>query len=946
MIDSDQHFPPELSSFVGRAEELATLIAALAPGRVLSLVGPGGCGKTRLALRACAAVADSWPDGIRWIGLADERAADGVVRAIASALGIPLAAAGFEPAESDGRLPVSGGLPPESSESQATVADPVRMVARELMSKTMLLVLDNCEHLRDPVVRILAAILARGPGVGVLATSRVALDLPGERVHRISALNLADALELFLERAGGAEPGRDALAAARRVCDRLDRLPLALELAAGWAGTLSLAQLADALRDPFALLDDDTGRAPYRQATLTASMRWSYDLLDADERELFRRLGVFEPGFAARAVTGLAERLGVAAGRYLRALRGLIGKSLVSADTTGAVARYRMLGVVRDYALLRLDEAGETAELRDLHLDLMLVLVEEAAPMLDSDKDAWRTQLTVEYPNLRAAIEWGLHRSDSGNPSAASGGLPTAMSRNIQAVGSASDPTAGRRLAASVAWLWHLGMHAADGIRLLERAAAQNNGSRDETQARVLLAQALVADTALPGFVSYEKACAAAELADDLGLADVGSLARVLIAIGAIGFDLDRARAEAAAVHADAIRAGDGFVVDATQALIGLVHLLRDEHRDAIDQLEPAVSGLLRRGDRAIGSSALCWLALATAQSGALPRAIELAEQAVTTAAPLRDFHRIALARAALAEILLWAGRSEAAAAALAPLDRLVDGAETAPFVPGWERVHALLALDSGRPTDAMIWCRREGRWQQRPSDDQLTPWTRLVLARAHRESGAESEAAALLDQLSAAPLTTLLPSVRAAVLEQRALLAPDTEQEMRMHHEALRIRDEHGLVLACADSLAALAAVALRRSSFETAGLLFGAADRVRADAGSVVRVAIPDEPQLLEYLERGRAMSLREAIDFITRARGKRNRPDSGWESLTPTERSVVELAVSGLTNPEIAARLFISRGTVKTHLAHVYAKLGIANRTELARRAPSDSSNQLLR
>ncbi|WP_433713117.1 helix-turn-helix domain-containing protein [Nocardia sp. CA-084685] len=98
-----------------------------------------------------------------------------------------------------------------------------------------------------------------------------------------------------------------------------------------------------------------------------------------------------------------------------------------------------------------------------------------------------------------------------------------------------------------------------------------------------------------------------------------------------------------------------------------------------------------------------------------------------------------------------------------------------------------------------------------------------------------------------------------------------------------------------------------------------------------------IPDDPRLLEYLERGRTTSLRETVDYITRRRGKRNRPDSGWESLTPTERSVVELAASGLTNPEIAARLFISRGTVKTHLAHVHAKLGIANRTELARLAP---------
>ncbi|WP_433758245.1 helix-turn-helix transcriptional regulator [Nocardia sp. CA-135398] len=879
MIDSDQQFPPELSSFVGRAEELATLTAAVAPGRVLSLVGPGGCGKTRLALRARAALAASWPEGIRWIGLADERDADDVTGAIASALGVPLA------------------------------ADSMHMLAQELRSRNILLVIDNCEHLREPVAGIVSTILARCPGVGVLATSRVPLDLAGERVHRLSALNLADALELFLDRAGAGHVGPDALAAARRVCDRLDRLPLALELAAGWAGTLSMAQLADSLRDPFALLDDDTGRTPFRQATLTASMHWSHDLLDQDERELFRRLGVFEPGFAAQAVTGLAELLDVPVQRYLRALRGLIAKSLVSADTTGPVARYRMLGVVRDYALLRLDEAQETAVLRGLHLELMLALVESFAPLLDSDKDEWRTMLTAEYPNVRAAIEWGLDRAEP----------------------------KGRRLAAAVAWLWHLGTHAADGVRLLEHAATQGNGTRDETHARVLLAQALVADTALPGPTSYEKACTAAKLAEELGLVDVDLLARTLIAIGTIGFDLERTRTDASAVHADAQRAGDGFVTDATRALIGLVHLLRDEHRDAIEQLEPAVTGLLRRGDRAIASSALGWLALATAHSGALGRAIELAEQAVTTATPLRDFHRIALARTALAEILLWAGRSEAAGAALAPIDRLVEGAQTPPFVPGWERVHALLELDAGRPVEAMTWCRREGRWQQRPSDDQLTPWTRLVLARALRESGAMADSADLLDRLSATPLTTALPSVHAAVLEQRAALASDTAQGMRMHHDALRIRDEHGLVLAAADSLAALAAVALRRESFETAGLLFGAAEQIRTDAGSVVRVDIPDEPQLLEYLERGRTMSLREAVDYVTRARGKRNRPDSGWESLTPTERSVVELAVSGLTNPEIAARLFISRGTVKTHLAHVYAKLGIGNRTELARLAP---------
>lgn len=891
MPDLTDALPVELSSFIGRTEELAAIGAAVAPGRVVTLVGPGGCGKTRLALRVARTVFSDWPDGVRWVALADERDDAAVVQRVAAAI--------------DVLLP-SG-------------ADPIATVARGLADRETLLVLDNCEQLGDGVAALVTGLLGRCPRLGVLATSRAPLGVGGEQVRRVPALELADALALFLDRAHAGEPTLQARTAARRICDRLDRLPLALELAAGWAGTLSLSQLADSLHEPYAVLDGGARTAPFRQRTLAESMRWSHELLDDEERVLFRRLGVFEPGFSADEVADLDTP-----GRALRTLRGLIDKSLVTADTTGAVARYRMLGVVRDYALLRLAEAAETERLRDRHLAVYVALVEQAEPLRDTDQDAWRARITMELANIRAAIDWGLSRDD---------------------------PSDGRRLAAAMAWFWYLEPRGVEGVRVLQAAVDRGEGRRDELQARVLVGLALVCDTAVYGFVGYESARAAAALAAELGADAVGRLARSLCAVEQLGIDLDRAYADAEALHQDALRADDGFVADSTQALFGLIHLFRDEYRSAIKQLDQALIGMGRRNDRGFAAFALTWLATATARSGDLPRAAGLAEQAVATAQPLHDFHHMGSARAALAEIRVWQGRFEEATAALDPIDRLLDGAAS-PFVPGWERVHGMLALAAGQPAAAITWCRREGRTPGEAADGPLTPWTQVLLAAALRELGQSDSAAALLATLAAEPMIRSLPSVHADVLDQQAFLLHDSdiEQALRLHHAALSIRRERELMLGCIASLEALATVLARRGTLESAAVLLGAADRARTDTGSAPgrsvetartllnsRVAAQD---LLDYLERGRSMGISQALDYATKARGKRNRPDSGWASLTPMERSVVDLAVAGLSNPDIAARLFISRGTVKTHLAHVYAKLGVANRTELARlHAPTD-------
>jgi predicted ATPase len=807
------HVPPELSTFVGRAEELSAISDSVSAGQVMTLVGPGGCGKTRLAIRTCRDQVEGWPDGVFWVGLERESDGGNVVARMAEALDVLL---------------------PSGS-------DPVQALVNGLGDRKLFVVVDNCEHVLDPVALAVAAILSRCPQVAVLATSRAALGVVGERVRRVPPMDLSDALELFLERAGmdtDADVGAEGRVEARRICDRLDRLPLALELAAGWAGTLSPAQIADSLSDPYALLDGGARTASFRQQSLEGSMWWSHDLLDDDERLLFRRLGAFEPGFSSEAVAGLVALGGPPRARLLKALRGLIDKSLVVADTTVPVARYRMLGVIRAYALARLEDARESELVRDRHLDIYLSLVGELAPLLDTDKDEWRANIGAEYSNIRAAIEWGLTSDDS---------------------------TRGRHLAAAVTWLWHLEGRGAEGMRLLRSAAKRGADERSPLQAEVLVSLALVADTTLPGGEGYEVASSAQKMAAEVGAPATERLARSLVAIGLVASDLDSALEAAIEARDDAVRAGDGFVADSANALIGLVYVLRDEYGEAIAHLEAALDGLLRRRDRGVASSSLSWLALAAARSGDLKRASDLAERAVATAEPLRDIHRTGLSRGVLAEICVLQGRLEDAVAALAPLDHIAAGSDEPLFIPGWEHMKAVIALEQGHPHEAVDWCRREGSWLDEPSDEQLIPHTQLVLAIALRESGDQTAAARVIDHLSALPVMRNMPKLQAEVLDQRAILAnaTDVERALDLHHEALRVRVEHDLVLDFIGSLESLALVALQRDAMETAGILVGAADRVRSEVGAAARPPSRDpreelgtrlaEPALSEAIERG---------------------------------------------------------------------------------------------
>jgi len=838
----------QLTTFVGRAPELAALEATLRDSRLVTVAGPGGCGKTRLAV----AVAERHPDEVCWVDLAATADLPGVVEALAEA--------------ADERL-----------------GDGIRALARQLAARRMLVCLDNCEHVLPAAAEVAVEVVRNCPEITVLATSREPLGIAGEVIWRVPPMSPQDAVALFTERAGPSDEAETV----RIACVKLDGIPLAIELAAAWSGTLSVPEILQGLDDRFALLVRGPRGVAARHQTLAASMAWSHDLLEEDDRVLFRRLGAFHGGFTLESVRGVCGLPAVAA---MAGLRRLVEKSLLVADTRGGTARYRMLETIRQYAVARLEAAGETETARDDHLDTFLAYTERVAHLPATDKDAWRAAIGAEQENLRAALEWGLARQD---------------------------PARGRRLTAALPWFWHLGGRGHEGLAFLHQAIEL--GGDDPLQARLLTGLALVADTTRPLGLEYDAAQAAVRIADRVGDTATACLARLLSAVGVFYQDFGQGRALADAAREQALEIGDGFVVDGATALTGIIHHLRDEHDEALPLLRSAVDGLLGRGDRGVAATALGFMASSALYTGDLARARELAEEAVRTARPLNDYHRIGSACAVLATVAAVQGRFEEARDILEPMVRLVDSADVTPFVPGLSRTLGYLHLWSGRPEEAIGWFRKDA-----VADTYLDPPTLIGLAAARRSVGDTEQAAADCHAVLRSARQIGLPRVEADALEQAALLEPDPARAEDLHHEALALRADHGLWLCCLDSLQALADLADRAESPAEATRLRAACAKARAEMG------LPGpEPE-------DGAMTLREAVAYARRARGRRNRPSSGWASLTPAEQSVVELAVEGLSNPDIGARLFMSRSTVKTHLSHVYAKLGVTNRTELASRA----------
>ena len=392
--------PVEVTGFVGRVSELAQVTELLGTARLVTLLGPGGVGKTRIALRVAADLAGRYADGVCLVELSSLREPDLLAHTITAALGL---------SEQDARPRVD-------------------VLLEYLRDRNLLLILDTCEHLVDACAMLADLLLRESAGVTVLATSRQPLDVPGEHTWAIAPLPVPDpdqhpppradgrddgsAIELFEQRARAVVPGFTVTPANRRdvirLCRRLDGIPLAIELATVRLRAVPLEELADRLEDRFRLLAGGRRTTIPRHQTLRTALDWSHELCTAQERLLWRRLSVFAGSFDVAAAEQVCAGPELGSEDVLEVLVGLVDKSAVLRVNSGP-PRYRQLDTIREYGAAELHAAGERDEFRQRHVDRYLVLAREFNEhLIDTDQLARFRALAIEHSNIRVALEYAL----------------------------------------------------------------------------------------------------------------------------------------------------------------------------------------------------------------------------------------------------------------------------------------------------------------------------------------------------------------------------------------------------------------------------------------------------------------------------------------------------------------------------------------------------------
>lgn len=438
-LDAFPHnLPLQLTSFIGREKEILEVKRNLLGDRFVTLTGPGGTGKTRLALQVAAELLELFPDGIWLVELAAISDPALVPQTVAATLGIR---------ESSGR-PI------------------LNLLMDYLRNKELMLILDNCEHLLEASAQLTATLLQACPNICILVTSRESLEIPGEVPFRVPSLSTPDvhhiptmekltefeSVRLFIERAEVIQPDFaltdvNALHIAQ-ICRRLDGIPLAIELAVARVKMMHVEQVAERLDDRFRLLTGGSRNALPRHQTLRALIDWSYDLLSEAERTLLRRLSVFAGGWTLDAAEAVCAADDLSPYDVLELLTQLVNKSLVIPDREyEPEVRYRLLETIRQYARERLVEASGGDKVRKQHLEYYLDLSEQAETYLRGPEQVtWLDRLEKEVDNIRAALEWALETNVS----------------------------ASLRIAGSLLWFWHIRGRKSEGIEWLERGLAKD----------------------------------------------------------------------------------------------------------------------------------------------------------------------------------------------------------------------------------------------------------------------------------------------------------------------------------------------------------------------------------------------------------------------------------------------------------------------------------------
>ncbi|HSL07727.1 MAG TPA: LuxR C-terminal-related transcriptional regulator, partial [Pseudonocardiaceae bacterium] len=908
------NLPGELTSFVGRRAELAQIGDPLERVRLLTLTGAGGCGKTRLALQAAANAMDRHPDGVWWVELARLADATLLPAAVISALGLR---------EVPGRALLD-------------------TLVEHLRTRRVLVVLDNCEYLLAACAEFANALLRVCPSLTILATSRAPLGVPGEITWpvpsmslpakpQLEALRRSDAAALFIDRATQVRPHFVVTAAnapaVAQICHDLDGIPLAIELAATRVRMLTPEQIARALSDRFRLLTGGARTVLPRHQTLHASIDWSHDLLGDGERVLLRRLSVFAGGWTLDAAEQVCPGEGIDRDDVLDLVTGLVDKSLVITDEQSSETRYRLLETVRQYAAVRLAEAGEVDGLRDRQLAYYLALAQAAEPQVvgAGRSDPVLHTLAIELPNLRAALERAA----------------------------VTDPTAGLRLVDALTLFWLFTGRYREGDAAYARALDAAGEEPTPLRGRVLAGRG---DLALNGG-AYKAAHGWAQAALEIGEAcgDPWTQGRALNTLGLMVSIRDPAGGRALLERSVqlATQAGDDWCRTNASQSLAIAWLYQDEFDTARPVLDAAYTTVTRLGYRR--GFAWHWFCLGweAMLHGRLDEARELLARAVAASDEVGDPVPNGFANGLMAWVQVACGDTELAySLAGTTLGRVQEtGADLALGIAnqtlgGTEMALGELSAARGHLETAVEAERLSGFASLLAQHLVILGTLERVDGNLGAAHGHAEEALEVARRLGSG----WMQANAERLLGRLALAAGKATEAERWVHDALGRLVVKRFAIGIPDCLDVLAAVAATQESFEEAARLLGAA---AAGRGRIGIVRFPPEPEFWASVERttrkalgpdgyetafaaGAALGTDEAVAYVRRARGERKRPARGWGSLTPTELEVVRHIAAGLTNRQIGERMFISPGTVKVHLSHIFAKLGIPSRSHLAAEA----------